>query len=51
MTLIGLSLLLVGGIITLIFGVLSLAIPKHIHYVVGLWLIIMGVVALVAYFT
>ena len=41
---------LIGGIITLIFGIVVMVFPKILNYLVGIWLIIMGVVALIAYF-
>jgi uncharacterized membrane protein HdeD (DUF308 family) len=42
---------LAGGIITLIFGIVVMVFPKILNYLVGIWLIIIGVVALIAYFT
>jgi len=42
---------LIGGIITLIFGIIVMIFPKILNYLVGIWLIIIGVVALIAYFT
>ena len=42
---------LVGGIITLIFGIVVMIFPKILNYLVGLWLIVIGVVALIAYFS
>ncbi len=42
---------LIGGIITLIFGISVMIFPKILNYLVGIWLIIIGVVALIAYFT
>jgi len=41
---------LIGGIITLIFGIVVMVFPKILNYLVGIWLIIIGVVALIAYF-
>jgi uncharacterized membrane protein HdeD (DUF308 family) len=41
---------LIGGLITLIFGIVVMIFPKILNYLVGIWLIIIGVVALVAYF-
>ena len=42
---------LIGGIITLIFGIVVMIFPKILNYLVGIWLIIIGAVALIAYFT
>ena len=41
---------LVGGIITLILGIIILAWPRIIAYVIGIWLIIVGILAIVAAF-
>lgn len=38
---------LVGGIITLLLGILILVWPRIIAYVIGIWLIIVGIVAIV----
>ncbi|TET41114.1 MAG: DUF3096 domain-containing protein, partial [Dehalococcoidia bacterium] len=35
---------LIGGIITLIFGIVVMIFPKILNYLVGIWLIIIGVV-------
>jgi hypothetical protein len=42
---------LIGGIITLIFGIIVMIFPKILNYLVGIWLIIIVVLALIAYFT
>ena len=42
---------LIGGIITLIFGIVVMIFPKILNYLVGIWLIIIGAVVLIAYFT
>jgi len=42
---------LIGGIITLAFGIIVMIFPKILNYLVGIWLIIIGVVALISYFT
>lgn len=42
---------LVGGIITLLFGIVVMIFPRILNYLVGLWLIVIGVVALIVYFT
>ena len=41
---------LVGGIITLVVGIIILAWPRIIAYVIGIWLIIVGILAIVAAF-
>lgn len=41
---------LIGGIITLIVGIIILAWPRIIAYVIGIWLIIVGILAIVAAF-
>jgi uncharacterized membrane protein HdeD (DUF308 family) len=41
---------LIGGIITLIVGIIILAWPRTIAYVIGIWLIIVGILAVVAAF-
>ena len=41
---------LIGGIISLIFGIIVMIFPKILNYVVGIWLILIGVVALIAFF-
>jgi uncharacterized membrane protein HdeD (DUF308 family) len=42
---------LVGGIIALIFGILIMIFPKILNYLVGIFLILCGVGALILYFT
>jgi uncharacterized membrane protein HdeD (DUF308 family) len=42
---------LIGGIITLIFGIIVMIFPKILNYLVGSWLIIIGVVVLIPSFT
>lgn len=37
---------LIGGIITLIVGIIILVWPRFIAYVIGIWLIIVGIVAI-----
>ncbi len=37
---------LIGGIITLIVGIIILVRPRVIAYVIGIWLIIVGVIAI-----
>jgi uncharacterized membrane protein HdeD (DUF308 family) len=38
------------GIASLIFGVIVMIFPKILNYLVGIYLIIIGILALVAYF-
>jgi uncharacterized membrane protein HdeD (DUF308 family) len=38
------------GIASLVFGVIVMIFPKILNYLVGLYLIIIGIMALVAYF-
>ena len=37
---------LIGGIITLVVGIIILVWPRFIAYVIGIWLIIVGIVAI-----
>lgn len=37
---------LIGGVITLVLGVIILVWPRIIAYAIGIWLIIVGVVAI-----
>ncbi len=39
------------GIASIIFGVIVMIFPKILNYLVGLYLIIIGIMALIAYFT
>jgi len=39
---------LIGGIITLIIGIIILVWPRIIAYVIGIWLIIVGILAIIA---
>ncbi len=41
-----LNLGLVGGIVSLIFGIIVLIFPKILNYLVGIWLIVMGAMAI-----
>jgi len=41
-----LNLGLVGGIVSLIFGIIVLIFPKILNYLVGIWLIVMGALAI-----
>jgi uncharacterized membrane protein HdeD (DUF308 family) len=41
---------LVGGILSLIFGIVVLIFPKILNYLVGIWLIVIGAIALYVYF-
>jgi uncharacterized membrane protein HdeD (DUF308 family) len=38
---------LIGGIITLAVGIIILVWPRIIAYVIGIWLIIVGIIAIV----
>ena len=38
------------GIASLVFGVIVMLFPKILNYLVGIYLIIIGVMALIAYF-
>jgi uncharacterized membrane protein HdeD (DUF308 family) len=38
---------LIGGIITLALGIVILVWPRIIAYVIGIWLIIVGIIAIV----
>ena len=42
---------LIGGIISLIFCIIVMIFPKILNYLVGIWLILLGVLALIMYFT
>ena len=45
------SIVLAGGIIALIFGIAVMIFPKILNYLVGIFLILCGVLALIVYFT
>ena len=38
------------GIASIIFGVIVMVFPKILNYLVGIYLIIIGIMALIAYF-
>ena len=38
------------GIASLVFGVIVMAFPKILNYLIGIYLIIIGIMALIAYF-
>jgi hypothetical protein len=42
---------LIGGIITLAVGIVILVWPRIIAYVIGIWLIIVGIIAIIRAFT
>ena len=42
---------LIGGIISLDFGIIVMIFPKILNYLEGIWLILIGVLALILYFT
>ena len=39
---------LIGGIVTLILGVIILVWPRFVTTIIGIWLIIVGIVAIVS---
>jgi uncharacterized membrane protein HdeD (DUF308 family) len=39
------------GIASLVFGVIVMIFPKILNYLVGIYLIIIGIMALIAYFS
>ena len=39
------------GIASLIFGIIVMIFPKILNYLVGIYLIIIGIMALIAYFS
>ena len=39
------------GIASIIFGVIVMVFPKILNYLVGIYLIIIGIMALIAYFS
>jgi hypothetical protein len=41
---------LIGGIITLAIGIIILIWPRIIAYVIGIWLIIVGIIAIIGSF-
>lgn len=41
------AIILTAGVISLIFGILVLAIPKFLRYAVGIYLIVMGLLQIV----
>ena len=41
---------LIGGIITIIIGIIILVWPRIIAYVIGIWLVIVGIIAIIASF-
>jgi len=45
------NLMLIGGIIALIFGIAIMIFPKILNYLVGIFFILCGVLALIVYFT
>jgi uncharacterized membrane protein HdeD (DUF308 family) len=42
---------LIGGLITLAVGIVILVWPRIIAYVIGIWLIIVGIIAIIRAFT
>ena len=45
------NLALIGGIIALIFGISIMIFPKILNYLVGIFLILCGALALIIHFT
>jgi uncharacterized membrane protein HdeD (DUF308 family) len=45
------SLSLWAGIISLIFGIIVMIFPKILNYLIGIYLIVIGIIALITYFT
>ncbi len=41
---------LIGGIITIIIGIIILVWPRIIAYVIGIWLLIVGIIAIISSF-
>jgi uncharacterized membrane protein HdeD (DUF308 family) len=41
---------LIGGIISLIFGIIVMIFPKILNYLVGIFLILCGAIALIIHF-
>ena len=41
---------LIWGIVTLIFGIIVMVFPKILNYLVGFYLIIVGVLAIIGHF-
>ena len=39
------------GIASLIFGIIVMIFPKILNYIIGVYLIIIGIMALIAYFS
>ena len=39
------------GIASLIFGIIVMVFPKVLNYLIGIYLIIIGIMALIAYFS
>jgi uncharacterized membrane protein HdeD (DUF308 family) len=38
------------GIVSLIFGIIVMIFPKILNYLIGIYLIVIGIMALIAYF-
>lgn len=45
------NVLLIGGVIALIFGIAIMVFPKILNYLVGIFLILCGAIALILHFT
>ncbi|MBE0430504.1 MAG: DUF3096 domain-containing protein [Dehalococcoidia bacterium] len=44
------NIILIGGIISLVFGIAIMVFPKILNYLVGIFLILCGVIALILHF-
>lgn len=45
------NVLLIGGVIALIFGIVIMVFPKILNYLMGIFLILCGAIALILHFT
>jgi len=41
---------LIAGIASLVFGIIVMIFPKILNYLVGIWLILWGILAIITYF-
>lgn len=44
------NIILIGGVISLVFGIAIMVFPKILNYLVGIFLILCGVIALILHF-
>jgi len=47
----GANILLLGGLISLIFGIVIMIFPKILNYLEGFYFILIGVLAIIRHFT